>query len=88
MEFLNKLLAFVGIELVADDEPATGCFGYNNDDDEYPWNTDTQINPATGLPMVGGEGGIDIEGNAFGVSSHHDSFDAFDSCGGGGFDDF
>ena len=28
------------------------------------------INPASGLPMVGGQGGVDIAGNPFG-SSHH-----------------
>jgi hypothetical protein len=30
------------------------------------------INPATGLPMVGGCGGVDIEGNPYGTDSHHD----------------
>jgi len=43
----------------------------------------TNINPATGLPMVGGGGGLDILGNPFGINrsldhmhSHapHDSF--------------
>lgn len=93
MGFLTKLLSVAGIEIVDDDEPVTAEAGVlEYDDDPYPWNADTEINPATGMPMVGGMGGIDIEGNAFGVSSHNDSFDAFDSfgggCGGGGLDDF
>ena len=28
----------------------------------------TDINPATGLPMVGGTGGVDVAGNAYGTS--------------------
>lgn len=34
----------------------------------------TEINPATGLPMVGGIGGLDVEGNPYGTDmhSHHD----------------
>jgi hypothetical protein len=32
------------------------------------------INPANGLPMVGGCGGVDIEGNPYGTdSSQHDT---------------
>lgn len=30
------------------------------------------INPANGLPMVGGCGGIDIQGNAYGTDWSHD----------------
>lgn len=30
------------------------------------------INPATGLPMVGGCGGVDVEGNPYGADLHHD----------------
>ncbi len=30
---------------------------------------DSAINPANGLPMVGGTGGMDIEGNAYGFDS-------------------
>jgi hypothetical protein len=32
------------------------------------------VNPATGLPMIGGEGGVDVEGNPFGTDLH-DTFD-------------
>lgn len=91
MGFLTKLLSIAGIEIVADDEPAWAAAGaFEYDDDPYPWNADTTINPATGLTMIGGAGGIDTEGNAFGVDNHHDSFDAFDSFSGGcgGLDDF
>lgn len=30
----------------------------------------TAINPATGLPMVGGQGGVDVAGNPFGTDLH------------------
>lgn len=28
------------------------------------------VNPATGLPMIGGCGGLDVEGNPYGVDLH------------------
>ena len=34
-----------------------------NDDNDY-----LQVNPATGLPMVGGIGGVDVHGNVYGDS--------------------
>ena len=34
----------------------------------------TEVNPATGLPMVGGIGGMDVAGNAYGMSSSSGSF--------------
>lgn len=34
---------------------------------------DSAINPANGLPMVGGEAGVDLEGNTFGTDSNHNS---------------
>lgn len=44
---------------------------------------DNAINPANGLPMVGGTGGIDVEGNPYGTDfSHDDTFGA-----GSSFDD-
>ena len=61
------------------------------------------INPASGLPMVDGPGGVDVAGNHYGSNhdtmSHesslhdtisHDSFmhDSFDSGMGGGFGDW
>lgn len=30
----------------------------------------TRINPATGLPMVGGIGGVDVQGNPYGTDLH------------------
>jgi len=33
---------------------------------------DTVINPANGLPMVGGRGGMDIEGNMYGFDDSED----------------
>lgn len=39
------------------------------------------VNPASGLLMVGGIGGLDAEGNSFGSSHHDDSFSSFDDFG-------
>lgn len=46
------------------------------------------INPANGLPMIGGCGGLDIHGNPYGCSSHDsfssslsDSWSSSSSCG-------
>jgi hypothetical protein len=63
--------------------------------------SDTEINPASGLPMVGGIGGVDIEGNPYGTdsddmcssfddglfSSCDDSFSSFDDDSFSSFDD-
>ena len=50
------------------------------------------VNPANGLPMIGGTGGVDIEGNPFGTDFLHDhmtsscfddshtSISSFDDC--------
>lgn len=32
------------------------------------------INPASGLPMIGDCGGVDIEGNPYGTDLHDDTF--------------
>lgn len=63
-------------------------FGFGAADDSM---SRTEINPATGLPMIGGGiGGVDVGGNPYGCSD--DSFDSFGSsfddhfgggCGGG-----
>lgn len=47
-------------------EDDTGGFNYSNDF--------TDINPATGLPMVDGIGGVDIGGDVYGSSSFGDDF--------------
>ena len=52
---------------------------------------DNAINPASGLPMVGGTGGVDVEGNPYGTDAMDDEWfssidDSFD-CG-SGFDDW
>ncbi len=44
---------------------------------------DFSVNPANGLPMIGGSGGVDIEGNPFGADFSHDhmtSSSVDDSC--------
>jgi len=38
----------------------------------------TVINPASGLPMIGGMGGLDAEGNVFGTDSHDIASDMFE----------
>ena len=52
---------------------------------------DNAINPANGLPMVGGTGGIDVEGNPYGTDfSHDDTFgtgSSIDDSFSNGFDD-
>ena len=45
------------------------------------------VNPATGLPMIGGIGGIDAGGNAYGTSSTS-SFDDFGSSFSAGIHEF
>ena len=46
----------------------------SNDDDSASGNTVPVINPTTGLPMVGGIGGVDVGGNSYGSNySYHDS---------------
>lgn len=37
--------------------------------------TEQVVNPANGLPMIGGMGGVDVEGNPYGTD-----FDANNSC--------
>lgn len=34
------------------------------------------INPANGLPMIGGYGGVDVEGNTWGTDVQHDSIES------------
>jgi hypothetical protein len=49
---------------------------------------DTTINPATGLPMVSGIGGVDVAGNPYGMdSSHDDMFSSFDDSFDSGISD-
>jgi hypothetical protein len=51
-------------------------------------NDDTVINPASGLPMIDGYGGVDVAGNAYGFDFSHDSFDTFSSTFTSSFDDW
>ena len=41
------------------------------------------VNPATGLPMIGGMGGVDVAGNPFGTDLH----DSFNTSNTSNFDD-
>ena len=47
---------------------------------------DSAINPANGLPMIDGCGGIDVAGNPYGFDFSHDSFDMSSSSIGSSFD--
>ncbi|CAM4213528.1 hypothetical protein [Vibrio agarivorans] len=56
-----------------------------NDEDEVSNSLDTEtlsfdddnsINPATGLPMVGGIGGLDVQGNPYGFDNSDDPFES------------
>ena len=50
---------------------------------------ETVVNPASGLPMVGGMGGLDAEGNPYGVDNHDHFIDNnHDSCTSFTNDDF
>ena len=52
---------------------------------------DNAINPANGLPMIGGIESVDVEGNPFGMDfSHDDSFSGIDDSfsSGSGFDNW
>lgn len=50
-----------------------GSIGSSIDDSFGSGLNDNAINPANGLPMVGGEGGVDVEGNPFGTDFSHNS---------------
>lgn len=39
---------------------------FDDDDMEFPY---LSVNPANGLPMIGGMGGIDVAGNVFGMDN-------------------
>ncbi len=58
-----------------------GFFGFGIEG--LPSHGSCEINPATGLPMIDGWGGVDVAGNPFGTNTHdstsfgtdiHDSF--------------
>jgi hypothetical protein len=48
--------------------PRQGYYYDNNDDDFQMPSTQTAYNPATGLPCLSGEGGIDVGGHMWGYS--------------------
>ena len=65
MSFWDNLIGWFGGSIFGSE----GCdFGSQNSFDDS-----CSINPANGLPMVGGCGGIDVEGNIFGTDLQHDS---------------
>ncbi|MGV8990730.1 MAG: hypothetical protein ACOH1Q_04925 [Thiobacillus sp.] len=52
-----------------------GSHGGSDDDlvttDDQHQNCCCEINPANGLSMIGGCGGVDVEGNPYGFDFHH-----------------
>ena len=44
-------------------------------------NDESSNNPANGLSMIGGSGGVDAEGNAYGLDSSHDHSESIGSMG-------
>jgi hypothetical protein len=56
--------------------------------DIFGFDTGPKTNPATGLPMIHGTGGVDVGGSPFGTDLHSDhgleSGSPFDPFGGGG----
>lgn len=89
--------SFDGDPSLARDFASTG-HGSHNPEWQSPsdsWQgSELDINPANGLPMVGGMGGFDVAGNTYGVDSTHDySSSSFDdsfssSCDGFSSSDF
>ena len=57
MSFWGSLLGWLGSSDSATGSDDAGC----------------TINPASGLPMVGGCGGVDVEGNPYGTDLHSDA---------------
>lgn len=51
---------------------AGAAYLMSGDDDHHSSKT-TEINPANGLPMIGGIGGVDVAGNSYGTNSNDDS---------------
>ena len=47
-------------------------FGFDAPDFASYHDDGCDINPASGLPMVGGCGGVDITGSPYGIDTHHD----------------
>lgn len=67
MSFWNNLWHYLGV-------------GETNDLDSIgSLHDDNCINPANGLPMVGGCGGFDLEGNTFGMNHDSIGFTATDT---------
>lgn len=56
-------------------------------DDIFSADNITVINPANGLPMTGGIGGIDVAGNPYGFDSSFTHHDMFSSDSASMFDD-
>ncbi|MBE0471145.1 MAG: hypothetical protein IBX55_16745 [Methyloprofundus sp.] len=52
-----------------------GWFGTSSTD----YSIESSVNPANGLPMMGGIGGVDVEGNPYGTDLHNDTFNDFGS---------
>lgn len=81
MRFFNIISEFFGFgssDVLGDSVTNMGANNLTNINNSLD---DFTINPATGLPMVNGMGGVDVAGNPYGVdNSHHDSFgSSFDS---------
>lgn len=54
------------------DDDSNFCPGNSDEDSEDIYT----INPASGLPMIGGIGGVDIEGNPYGIDSFNNDDDS------------
>ncbi|KAL0630745.1 hypothetical protein Q9L58_010408 [Maublancomyces gigas] len=78
MKFLAHLydLLFAPAGVFDSDSSAT-C---TSDANDFLWSDEFMVNPATGLLMTGGIGGVDMMGNAFGCDMNHndDSASMFD----------
>lgn len=74
MNFLSKLfdLMFPPTDTLDSDSDASSGSSVGGIDDNFFRNECMAVNPANGMPMIGGIGGVDITGNLWGQS---DTFD-------------
>lgn len=69
--------AFCGLFSTGSDSTDIGC--------DSTMNGGCDINPATGLPMIGDCGGLDVGGSPYGTDIHDDSWDSSSSSFGDSF---
>lgn len=72
--WLTDFISYNPVPSVGDELSAVGNEAFPTAGVESKLHEECAINPANGLPMIEGAGGIDIEGNPFGADLSHDYF--------------